>query len=75
MKIASAHYPMMSDLEISPRSTVRVSRQSKSTARPMEQDRAKTVANVAKGIVIVAAMMMMYCVISYGRIFQNYQQW
>jgi hypothetical protein len=67
MKTAIAQYPVIADVEVQPHTTV---------ANPVRQmSRAQVMALVTKGVVVLASVGMMYGVITYGRIFQNYLQW
>jgi hypothetical protein len=67
MKAAIAQYPVIADIEVQPRTKV------VNPARPMS--RAEVMAYVTKGVVVLASVGMMYGVITYGRIFENYLQW
>ncbi len=67
MKTAFAHYPLVA------------SAPAHSSAKPGLKLSAKAkqqlIASTCKALVCVSGIAMMYCLISYGRIYQNYLQW
>jgi hypothetical protein len=67
MKAAIAEYPVLPNVEIRPFT------QTAKQARPVS--RAQVTAHVTKLLVVLASVGMMYGLINYGRIFENYLQW
>jgi len=71
MKVAIAQCPILSDVEAQPR------QQAQSMSREAASAKTDSPAAqlAAKVIVIVSGAAMMFCLINYGRIFENYLQW
>ena len=67
MKVAIAQYPVLTDVEMLPRS------QAASQSRPM--DRAKVMSYVTSAVIVVSCRAMTYGFITYCRVVQNYLQW
>ena len=67
MKTAIAQYPVIAELDVQPQ------------AKPLDQARpvsgAQVTAQVTKLVVVLASVGMMYGLLNYGRIFENYLQW
>ena len=70
MKAAIAQCPMIGEVETQ-------AQQVRAVANPSESIKVNSPAVVytAKSIVILSGIAMTYCLINYGRIFQNYLQW
>lgn len=70
MKAAIAQCPMIGEAEAQTQQVCAVS-------QPVESVKlsSQAVAYIAKSLVIVSGITMTYCLINYGRIFQNYLQW
>lgn len=64
----------MSDVETPARPQAKVSRRQETPAAT-RQENSQMVAYVCKFAVILSGVAMIYGVVSYGRIFQNYLQW
>lgn len=73
MKAAIAQYPILSEVEVSRQPSAQRRPQAAAEARP--QDRQLAVAYVCKTAVVLSGVTMIYCLVSYGRIFQSYLQW
>jgi len=71
MKAAIAQYPIIVDSE----TPARQQSQQLSQKAVSTKSNAQATAYAAKFIVILSGITMMYCLINYGRIFQNYLQW
>lgn len=75
MRVTFASNPLIGELEELPRPHIQPVRTQELPAATRPVDRVQTVAYLCKAIVVVAGVAMTYCVISYGRIFENYLQW
>ena len=69
MKAAIVQYPILSEAEVRPQA------QPKAAAESRPQDRQLAIASICKTAVVVSGTAMIYCLVSYGRIFENYLQW
>jgi len=74
MKVAIAQYPVMSDVETQARPQAKATRPQEIPAAT-KQENTPLVANVCKIAVLLSGAAMIYGVVTYGRIFQNYLQW
>ena len=67
MKVALAHYPIITGVESNPAR--------KTSSKASTVSRAQVMSYVTSAVIVVACLGMTYGLISYGRIFQNYLQW
>jgi hypothetical protein len=75
MRLNTAQYPLIADVEIRPLQAVGGKPQQKIASQSRPVDREQVMAYVTKSVVIVSCLTMMYGMMSYGRIFENYLQW
>jgi len=76
MKMTLTPSPLIGELEEQPRSQAQSARSQKlSVADEQSQARTQASAYLCKAVVIVSGIAMIYGIISYGRVFQNYLQW
>ena len=75
MKLATAQYPLIADVEIRPLQVVGVKPQQEIASQARPEGREQVMAYVTKSVVVVSCLAMMYGMVSYGRIFENYLQW
>ena len=69
MKAAIVQYPILSEAEVRPQAQ----RQAAAESRP--QERQLAIAYICKSAVVLSGTAMIYGLVSYGRIFENYLQW
>lgn len=65
MKTSTLSYPVLSDVEVT----------SRSTAETKAAERQLAAKYFACTVVVLAGSVMTFCLISYGQIFQNYLKW
>jgi hypothetical protein len=74
MKVAIAQFPVLG--EIQPKSVSHVAKpQAKSAVATKATAASAKVAHLCKLAVVLSGSAMIYCLVSYGRIFENYLQW